>query len=134
MHCFLKSQLWRWLWISRIHDTKHNWCALNTHYSEAINALKLLFVHANCELVSIDVLLENWPFFSMKSYICVLLLKRRQHEGFQLEGETFLWKMSTVNLLIAGFSICFSFQSPLYLGCMLVWQYCQSRSEFLLAF
>ena len=37
-----KIQLWRWLWFSRIHDTEQIWCALNSHFSEAIKALKLL--------------------------------------------------------------------------------------------
>ena len=59
-------------------------------FSEAIKALKLLFAYVNCELVSTDVLPENWFFLLCECNIYFLLLKRRQHEGFQLEGETFL--------------------------------------------
>ena len=119
MHCLLKSQLWRWLWFSRNARHREDLMFIEFTFNEAIKALKLLFAYVNCELVSMEVLPANWFFLLWECNIWFLLLKRRRHDGFQLEGETFLWEWTRLIFLLQDFSlllISISSASRMYAG------------------
>ena len=102
-------------------------------FSKVIKALRHSVVYVNLWVgffrsISIELvpLLCEWNIY-------FLLLKEWRHDGFQLEGETFLWEWARLITYCKVFHY-FSFHFCLQFTCMWVWQYSQPGSEFLWAF